>query len=134
MRNKRILAVLGSLLLVGMTVTAVAQNQQTSSEREGSTRQVTEQAQHANQQGQKADKGKRVGPGDGSGQKENPPKDGTGYGANSGKANGPQDGSGNKNGSGNKDGSGMQRGGQHQGGAQPGTSGSRGRGKGRGRN
>jgi hypothetical protein len=53
----------------------------------------------------------------------NPPKDGKGYGADSGKRQGPQDGSG------------IQRGGQRQpSDRQPSAGGSRGRGRGRGRN
>ena len=148
MRNIPTLAIFGVLLLAGSTLTAAAQNQ------ESSTRQVTQQGQLAKQhkvqdangdgqcdvckqavgsgqqngQGQKADKGKHWGPGDGTGQKDNPPKDGTGYGANSGKGNGAQDNSRNK------DGAGVRRGGQPDCSAQPGTGGSRGRGKGRGRN
>ena len=46
--------------------------------------------------GQKAQKGKHFGPGNGTGNQGNGPKDGSGYGGRSGKRIGPQDGSGPK--------------------------------------
>lgn len=148
MRNIQTLAIFGVLLLAGSSLTTAAQNQQSP------TRQGTQQGQLAKQhrvqdangdglcdvckqavgsgrqnaQGQKAEKGKHWGPGDGTGQKDNPPKDGTGYGANSGNRKGAQDNSGKE------DGTAVGRGGQPNSGAQPGMGGSRGRGKGRGRN
>jgi hypothetical protein len=42
-------------------------------------------------QGQQAQRGNKNGPGDGTGNQGNGPKDGTGYGAQSGKRTGPQD-------------------------------------------
>ena len=48
----------------------------------------------ANAQGKQAKKGKHWGPGDGSGNQGSGPKDGTGYGSQSGKGLGPQDGTG----------------------------------------
>ena len=48
----------------------------------------------ANAQGKQAKKGKHWGPGDGSGNQGSGPKDGTGYGSQSGKGSGPQDGTG----------------------------------------
>jgi len=47
-----------------------------------------------NSQGKKAKKGKHWGPGDGTGNQQVGPQDGTGYGSGSGKKMGPQDGSG----------------------------------------
>jgi len=48
----------------------------------------------ANAQGKQAKKGKHWGPGDGSGNQGNGPKDGTGYGSQSGKGIGARDGTG----------------------------------------
>ena len=48
----------------------------------------------ANVQGKQAKKGKHWGPADGSGNQGSGPKDGTGYGSQSGKGSGPKDGTG----------------------------------------
>ena len=48
----------------------------------------------ANSQGKEAKKGKHWGPGDGSGNQGNGPKDGTGYGSQSERGMGPRDGTG----------------------------------------
>ena len=48
----------------------------------------------ANAQGQQAKKGKHWGPGDGAGNQGNGPKDGTGYGTQSGRGSGALDGTG----------------------------------------
>jgi hypothetical protein len=57
---------------------------------------------------QQAKRGNQRGPGDGTGNRNNRPKDGTGYGVQSGKRSGPQDGTQARIGKGNRSGAGNQ--------------------------
>lgn len=99
---KTILVFTAFLLLVSGTFSSFAQNPQTPSrprqDKNGDgtcdVSGLPTGSGQSNAQGQKAQRGKSFGPGDGSGNSGNRPQDGTGYGAQSGKRLGPQDGSG----------------------------------------
>lgn len=121
MRYKtRIAALLTSLVLVAASFELFAQNasapkrwQARNQQMEMEKRTVRGQFKavgynQKNHQMKKAENGKKAGPGNGTGNKGNPPKDGTGYGAKSGQRTGPQDGTGPRCGS-NQGGSGKGR-------------------------
>ena len=102
----RTIALMTALVLPAVSFESLAQNT-TSTKQVQVKNQQKQMAQHTiwdqaqatkggqkSGQGQKAEKGKKSGPADGSGNRGNRPQDGTGYGSNSGRKTGPQDGTG----------------------------------------